>query len=134
MWLAVPFFTYCALRELVHAIGREKVIHMFFSGRDTHCIIREDFDGTSSPLSVANSYPMATLEQMRQGTTLTLTMPPQRIPLTIPACGGRYDCLYDEFATFITTHVRQDCLITATAASREASGGLSRAGEADAHP
>jgi len=33
MWLAVLFFIYCAMRELVRAIGREKVIKMFFSGR-----------------------------------------------------------------------------------------------------
>lgn len=30
MWLAVLFFVYCALRELVRAIGREKVFKMFF--------------------------------------------------------------------------------------------------------
>lgn len=29
MWLVVLFFVYCALRELVRAIGREKVVHMF---------------------------------------------------------------------------------------------------------
>ena len=29
MWLAVLFFVYCALRELVRAIGREKVRQMF---------------------------------------------------------------------------------------------------------
>jgi len=29
MWLAVLFFVYCAMRELVRAIGREKVIQMF---------------------------------------------------------------------------------------------------------
>ena len=29
MWLAVLFFVYCSLRELVRAIGREKVRHMF---------------------------------------------------------------------------------------------------------
>jgi hypothetical protein len=33
MWLAVLFFVYCAMRELVRAIGRGKVIQMFFSGR-----------------------------------------------------------------------------------------------------
>jgi len=31
IWLAVLFFVYCALRELVRAIGKEKVIRMFFS-------------------------------------------------------------------------------------------------------
>lgn len=30
MWLVVLFFAYCALRELVCAIGREKVFKMFF--------------------------------------------------------------------------------------------------------
>ena len=29
MWLAVLFFVYCAMRELVRVIGREKVIHIF---------------------------------------------------------------------------------------------------------
>ena len=33
MWLAVLFFVYCAMRDLVRAIGREKVIRMFFGGR-----------------------------------------------------------------------------------------------------
>jgi hypothetical protein len=33
MWLAVLFFVYCAMRELVRAIGRDKVIYMFFGGR-----------------------------------------------------------------------------------------------------
>ena len=33
MWLAVLFFIYCAMRELVRVIGRDKVIHMFFTGR-----------------------------------------------------------------------------------------------------
>jgi len=33
MWLAVLFFIYCAMRELVRVIGRDKVIHMFFAGR-----------------------------------------------------------------------------------------------------
>jgi hypothetical protein len=48
---------------------------------------------------------------MRHGTTLTLNAPPQRIPLTIPACGGLLDCPYDKFKTFITAHLRQDCLV-----------------------
>jgi len=30
MWLIVLLFVYCALRELIRAIGREKVIEMFF--------------------------------------------------------------------------------------------------------
>ena len=33
IWLAVLFFVYCAMRELVRAIGRDKVIAMFFSGQ-----------------------------------------------------------------------------------------------------
>ncbi len=57
-------------------------------------------------------YVIATLDQMRSGTALTLTEPPQRIPLAIPACGGRYDCPYDEFKAYVGTHVRPDCLIT----------------------
>ena len=61
-------------------------------------------------------YVIATLDQMRHATTLTLYTPPQRIPLTIPACGGRYDCPYDQFKNFITAHMRQDCLVTATTA------------------
>jgi 4-phytase / acid phosphatase len=70
----------------------------------------------SGQLIVRLFYVIASLDQMRHGTTLSLKTPPQRIPLTIPACGGRYDCPYDQFTTFITTHVRQDCLITATSA------------------
>lgn len=57
-------------------------------------------------------YVIATLDQMRQGATLTLETPPQRIPLKIPACGGLLDCPYDQFKSFITAHVRQDCLVT----------------------
>jgi len=30
MWLAVLLFFYCAMRELIRAIGREKVIQIFF--------------------------------------------------------------------------------------------------------
>ena len=30
LWLVVLLFVYCALRELVRAIGREKIIEMFF--------------------------------------------------------------------------------------------------------
>lgn len=32
MWLAVLFFVYCALRELVRAIGKEKVVQLFIRG------------------------------------------------------------------------------------------------------
>jgi hypothetical protein len=32
IWLTVLFFIYCALRELVRVIGRDKVMQMFFSG------------------------------------------------------------------------------------------------------
>jgi len=35
IWLAVLFFVYCAMRELVRAIGKEKVMGMFFGGRNT---------------------------------------------------------------------------------------------------
>jgi 4-phytase/acid phosphatase len=65
----------------------------------------------SGQLIVRLFYVIATLDQMRHGTTLTLETPPQRIPLTIPACGGLFDCPYDRFKTFITAHVRQDCLV-----------------------
>jgi hypothetical protein len=33
MWLAVLFFVYCSLRELVRVIGRDKIIHIFFGYR-----------------------------------------------------------------------------------------------------
>ena len=33
LWLVVLLFVYCMLRELVRAIGREKVIAMFFGAR-----------------------------------------------------------------------------------------------------
>lgn len=33
MWLLVLFFVFCALRELVRAIGKEKVVVMFIGGR-----------------------------------------------------------------------------------------------------
>jgi len=32
MWLVVLFFIYCAMRELVRVIGREKVVQMFIGG------------------------------------------------------------------------------------------------------
>ena len=58
-------------------------------------------------------YVIPTLNQMRNGTALTLDTPPQRLPLSIPACGGLYDCPYDQFKFFIASHIRQDCLILA---------------------
>ncbi|HEX7410025.1 MAG TPA: histidine-type phosphatase, partial [Candidatus Binatia bacterium] len=61
-------------------------------------------------------YVIATLDQMRNGTALSLQTPPQRIPLAIPACGGVLDCPYDQFKTFITGHVRQDCIVTPASA------------------
>jgi hypothetical protein len=33
MWLAVLLFVYCALREMVRVIGKDKVVRMFFGGR-----------------------------------------------------------------------------------------------------
>jgi hypothetical protein len=36
MWLAVLFFLYCSLRELVRIIGREKVIRLFLGGKTSH--------------------------------------------------------------------------------------------------
>jgi hypothetical protein len=65
----------------------------------------------SGQLIVRLFYVIATLDQMRNGTTLTLNRPPQRIPLAIPACGGLFDCPYDQFKTFITANIRQDCLV-----------------------
>jgi len=67
----------------------------------------------SGQLIVRLFYVIATLDQMRYGTTLTLQEPPQRIPLTVPACGGSLDCPYDQFKTFVTDNVRQNCLVTA---------------------
>ncbi len=63
-------------------------------------------------------YVIASLDQMRNSTTLTLETPPQRIPLPIPACGGRLDCPYDELRSFVTSHVRADCLIPAISKAR----------------
>ena len=65
----------------------------------------------SGELIVKLFYVTATLNQMRDGTVLTLQEPPQRIPLEIPACGG-FECSYDQFKTFINNHVRRDCLVT----------------------
>lgn len=64
-------------------------------------------------LSVALYYVIPSLEQMRGQVTLTLEAPPQRIPVSIPACGGRDVCPYDQFKSFVASHIRQDCLITA---------------------
>ena len=33
MWLAVLFLIFCAMRELIRVIGKDKVSHMFFSSR-----------------------------------------------------------------------------------------------------
>lgn len=65
----------------------------------------------SGQLIVRLFYVIASLDQMRNGTVLTLDTPPQRIPLTIPACGG-LDCPYEQLKTLITGHVRQDCVVT----------------------
>jgi 4-phytase / acid phosphatase len=65
----------------------------------------------SGQIIVRVFYVTATLDQMRNGTTLTLQAPPQRIPLPIPACGGRLDCPYAQLKSFITSHVRPDCLV-----------------------
>ena len=66
----------------------------------------------SGQLIVRLFYVIASLDQMRNGTTLTLNTPPQRIPLPIPACGGLYDCPYDQFKSFINAHVSQECIFT----------------------
>ena len=65
----------------------------------------------SDQLIVRLFFVSASLDQMRNGTELTLQAPPQRIPLMIPACGD-LDCPYEQFKTFITDHIRQDCLTT----------------------
>jgi len=57
-------------------------------------------------------YVIATLDQMRNNTILTLDHPPQRIPLAIPACGGRFDCPYSQFKSFITANVAPSCIYT----------------------
>lgn len=64
----------------------------------------------SGQLIVRGYYVIASLDQMRNGTTLTLDTPPQRIPLRIPACGNRYDCPYDQFKSYITSHVSQESI------------------------
>jgi len=30
LWLTVLIFVYCAMRELIRVIGRERIVHMFF--------------------------------------------------------------------------------------------------------
>jgi hypothetical protein len=65
----------------------------------------------SGDLIVRLYYVIASLDQMRNGTTLTLETPPQRIPLAIPSCGGRLDCPYGEFKSIVTSNVRTDCLV-----------------------
>jgi|SRR5262245_19073250 len=32
LWLTVLIFVYCAMRELIRVIGRERIVHMFFGG------------------------------------------------------------------------------------------------------
>lgn len=66
----------------------------------------------SGQLIVRLFYVIATLDQMRDGTTLSLETPPQRIQLAIPACGGLYDCPYETFKDFITSNICEDCLVT----------------------
>lgn len=65
----------------------------------------------SGDLIVRLYYVIASLDQMRNGTTLSLDTPPQRIPLPIPSCGGRLDCPYDTFKSIVTSNVRTDCLV-----------------------
>ena len=36
LWLVVLLFVYCALRELVRVIGRERIVHMFFGMPAVH--------------------------------------------------------------------------------------------------
>jgi 4-phytase/acid phosphatase len=69
-------------------------------------------DRAIQQLGVRLYYVIASLDQMRDQTTLTLETPPQRIPLSIPACGGRDVCPYDQFKSFVASHVRQDCIVT----------------------
>ncbi len=37
MWLTVLFIIYCAMRELIRVVGRDKFVHMFF-GRQAHTV------------------------------------------------------------------------------------------------
>ncbi len=38
IWFLVLFFFYCALRELVRVIGKDRVIHIFFGARGAHSV------------------------------------------------------------------------------------------------
>jgi hypothetical protein len=38
IWLLVLFFFYCALRELVRVIGKDRVIQIFFGARGAHSV------------------------------------------------------------------------------------------------
>lgn len=67
-------------------------------------------DEQSGDAIVRLYYVIASLDQMRNNTTLTLQNPPQRIPLAIPACGGRFDCPYAQFKSFVTANVAQKCI------------------------
>jgi 4-phytase/acid phosphatase len=69
-------------------------------------------DNQSGDPIVRLYYVIASLDQMRNNTILTLDNPPQRIPLAIPACGGHYDCPYSQFKSFITANVVQQCIYT----------------------
>jgi 4-phytase/acid phosphatase len=69
-------------------------------------------ENQSGDLIVRLYYVIASLDQMRNNTILTLENPPQRIPLAIPACGGRFDCPYSQFKSFITANVAQSCIVT----------------------
>jgi 4-phytase/acid phosphatase len=69
-------------------------------------------ENQSGDLIVRLYYVIASLDQMRNNTILTLRNPPQRIPLAIPACGGRFDCPYSQFKSFITANVAQECIYT----------------------
>ncbi|HEY1208965.1 MAG TPA: histidine-type phosphatase [Terracidiphilus sp.] len=69
-------------------------------------------ENQSGDLIVRLYYVIASLDQMRNNTILTLEFPPQRIPLAIPACGGRFDCPYSQFKSYITANVAQECIYT----------------------
>lgn len=73
-------------------------------------------------LGVRLYYVTASLDQMREQTPLTTENPPQRIALRVPACGGREECPYEEFKSFVASNVRQDCVITAALATGPRSG------------
>jgi 4-phytase/acid phosphatase len=69
-------------------------------------------ENQSGDMIVRLFYVIASLDHMRNNTILTLDNPPQRIPLAIPACGGRFDCPYSQFKSFITANVAQSCIVT----------------------